>query len=156
MTPSEEDVANFIACAPDAGEGIAFVFLEGANSVDEALNQYFENPNKYSHPVTQTKGSKESRDSHIPPASMPSSNMPPPYTPPVNNVSGSRRRQHTNAVIEAGHVRARDEVRLFLILLYWPSYILLARNAKPPATRSNAISHLQQRYRTGTRNRFLL
>ena len=28
MKPSEEDVANFLAFAPDAGEGKAFVFLE--------------------------------------------------------------------------------------------------------------------------------
>jgi len=28
MTPSKEDIANFVAFAPDAGEGKAFVFLE--------------------------------------------------------------------------------------------------------------------------------
>jgi hypothetical protein len=28
MTPSEEDVTNFLAFAPEAGEGRAFLFLE--------------------------------------------------------------------------------------------------------------------------------
>jgi hypothetical protein len=28
MHPSEEDIANFLAIAPDAGEGAAFMFLE--------------------------------------------------------------------------------------------------------------------------------
>ena len=28
MKPSKEDVANFVAFAPDAGEGKAFVYLE--------------------------------------------------------------------------------------------------------------------------------
>ena len=28
MLPSEDDIANFIAFAPDAGEGNAFMFLE--------------------------------------------------------------------------------------------------------------------------------
>ena len=28
MLPSDDDIANFIAFAPDAGEGKAFMFLE--------------------------------------------------------------------------------------------------------------------------------
>jgi hypothetical protein len=28
MKPSEEDIANFISFAPDANEGVAFIFLE--------------------------------------------------------------------------------------------------------------------------------
>jgi hypothetical protein len=28
MLPSEDDIANFIAFAPEAGEGKAFIFLE--------------------------------------------------------------------------------------------------------------------------------
>lgn len=28
MVPSEDDIANFIAFAPEAGEGKAFMFLE--------------------------------------------------------------------------------------------------------------------------------
>jgi hypothetical protein len=32
MLPSEDDIANFIAFAPDAGEGKAFMFLEVRHS----------------------------------------------------------------------------------------------------------------------------
>jgi hypothetical protein len=41
-------------------------------------------------------------------------NDPPPYAPPARNMGGARRRPHTNPVIEAGNIRARDEVR-FLV-----------------------------------------
>lgn len=34
---------------------------------------------------------------------------PPPYAPPATTVARATHRHHTNAVIEAGHVRARDE-----------------------------------------------
>jgi hypothetical protein len=36
------------------------------------------------------------------------------YTPPSNIMSGQRHRPHTNAVIEAGNIRARDEVTFSL------------------------------------------
>jgi hypothetical protein len=129
MVPSEDDIAKFIAFAPSADEGKAFMFLEvrpphsfggpeyqpylmcvlkGAETIDEAVGQFYENPDKYSdipvpsksNPANQSKESKTQAYS------------PPPYAPPVNSVSGSRRRPHTNAVIEAGNIRARDEVRL--------------------------------------------
>ena len=32
MLPSKDDIANFIAFAPDAGEGKAFMFLEVRHS----------------------------------------------------------------------------------------------------------------------------
>jgi hypothetical protein len=32
MIPSKDDVANFLAFAPDAGEGKAFMFLEASYS----------------------------------------------------------------------------------------------------------------------------
>lgn len=41
---------------------------------------------------------------------------PPSYLPPSQNASMALRRPHTNPVIEAEHVRARDEVRLALTL----------------------------------------
>lgn len=105
MLPSEDDIANFIAFAPDVSEGKAFVFLEGADTVNEALNQFYENPSKYSHspvpsmssPVNHTKETKMQVYS------------PPPYAPLAKTMSGPRRPPHTNAVIEAGNVRARDE-----------------------------------------------
>jgi hypothetical protein len=64
--------------------------LKGADTIDEAVGQFFDNPDKYSHIAAvnhkQTK----------------------------MTVSASRHRPHTNAVIEAGNVRARDEVRFTL------------------------------------------
>jgi len=37
---------------------------------------------------------------------------PPSYQPPKQRANRAQRRPHTNAIIEAGHVRARDEVCL--------------------------------------------
>jgi hypothetical protein len=42
----------------------------------------------------------------------------PPYSPPANALAHFNRRPHTNPVIEAGHVRARDEVRFTLTLMW--------------------------------------
>jgi hypothetical protein len=84
--------------------------LKGADTINEALNQFYENPNKYSHsavpsmsnPVDHIKETKVQVHSPLPDA------------PLVKAMSGPRRRPHTNAVIEAGNVRARDEVRFTL------------------------------------------
>ena len=84
--------------------------LKGADTIDEALNQFYENPNKYSRsPVP----SMSNPVNHIKETKM-QVYSPPPYPPLANTVSGPRRRPHTNAVIEAGNVRARDEVRFTL------------------------------------------
>ena len=40
---------------------------------------------------------------------------PPSYPPPIQGASVAPHRPHTNLVIEAAHVRARDEVRLTLV-----------------------------------------
>lgn len=37
---------------------------------------------------------------------------PPPYAPPESSIAPRSLKPHTNVVIEAGHVRARDEVRV--------------------------------------------
>ena len=42
---------------------------------------------------------------------QPSNYAPPSYPPPTNGASRAAARHHTNQVIEAGKVRARDEVR---------------------------------------------
>ncbi|OCK73109.1 hypothetical protein K432DRAFT_438401 [Lepidopterella palustris CBS 459.81] len=105
MFPSKDDIANFIAFAPDAGEGKAFMYLEGADTIDEAVSQFYENPNKYSHspvpsmsnPVNHAKETKMQVCSPLPPA------------PPAKTMSRPWRQPHTNVVVEAGNVRARDE-----------------------------------------------
>lgn len=80
--------------------------LKGANTINEAVDQYYENPNRYDH-------------NPVPPKSNPVNQAlsPPSYPPPATTVSGARRRPHTNVVIEAGHVRARDEQEMQNMLL---------------------------------------
>jgi hypothetical protein len=130
MLPSTENVANFIAFAPDATEGLAFMYLEvrctcdviymillkcdpkNANTVDEAVSQFYENPHKYSNSLKAAPAASTSR---MPPqvdnkATMAPSYSLPPYAPPTSGPSRPQHRHHTNPVIEAGKVRARDEV----------------------------------------------
>jgi len=86
------------------------MYFKGANSIDEAVSQFYENPNKYTQPsaasmpapVADTKNTKVPADA------------PPAYAPPAYHMSRSQHRPHTNAVIEAARVRARDEVRFNL------------------------------------------
>ncbi|PNP47810.1 hypothetical protein TGAMA5MH_00862 [Trichoderma gamsii] len=111
MTPSEDAVAKFISCVPDADEGKAWVFLEGAASIDEAVEEYLDNPGKYSQ--LEPKSLKQA---NVAPGSV--SEAPPVYPAPSHNVSNNGKghtvhqhlRPHTNGVIEAGRIRARDEV----------------------------------------------
>ncbi|TVY32799.1 hypothetical protein LOCC1_G008712 [Lachnellula occidentalis] len=128
MLPSETDIANFIAFAPEADEGKAFVFLEGSNSVEEAVSQFYENPEKYSEPpqpaavpaysmssmstpVTSPRDAKGPSSSDAKEAKAPVYS-PPPYAPPPGTTAMQQQQQHqphTNPIIQAGHVRARDE-----------------------------------------------
>ena len=77
---------------------------------------------KVSTPATEIKEEKvpvsnmstpapQTHDAKVP-AFAPPAFAPPAYAPPANSSSGARRRPHTNAVIEAGHLRARDEVSI--------------------------------------------
>jgi hypothetical protein len=125
MHPSEDDVAKFLAIAPDAGEGTAFVFLEvrylvslhsltitltkisvkGADTLDDAVGQYFENPNKYSQSSISSM-SKSVNDTKVT-----KSRDYPPSSHAVSAVkNGTQYKVHTNAVIHAGNIRAQDEV----------------------------------------------
>ena len=106
--------------------------LKGADSIDEAVGQFYEDPNKYSHstapkmdnPVDNAKEAKT--QVYYPPVNGPPANTmsgtqaysPPPSAPPINAMSRPLRRPHTNVVIEAGNVRARDEVRCNLLLVW--------------------------------------
>jgi hypothetical protein len=79
--------------------------FKGADSIDEAVGQFYENPNKYSNsPVDhKSKSLNDAKDSKS------QTYDPPPYAPP-KTLRPTQHRPHTNAVIEAGLVRARDEV----------------------------------------------
>ncbi|UKZ81637.1 hypothetical protein TrVFT333_009409 [Trichoderma virens FT-333] len=111
MAPSEDAIAKFISCVPDADEGKAWVFLEGAASIDEAVEEYLDNPGKYSQPEP-----KSLKPADAVPGSV--SEAPPAYHTPSYKFSNNGRgytihqhiQPHTNKVIEAAGIRARDEV----------------------------------------------
>lgn len=75
---------------------------------------------------------------------------PPAYPPPSQSTSTVRYRPHTNQVIEAAHVRAKDEVCLTLTSVFKLSShhqradSVAARNAEYAAGCSIQISNLQQ------------
>ncbi|MCJ1310167.1 hypothetical protein MMC25_003828 [Agyrium rufum] len=147
MLTTIDDIAKFIAFAPDASEGTAIRFLEGANTIDEAVGQYYENPEKYAHKPTpimpgvgqdtkdtkydketsdsmtakETGESKESKESKMMADAPPTYNQSTtsngsttgaslqPTTSRSQSQQYKQHKHHTNAVIEAGHLRARDE-----------------------------------------------
>ena len=173
MLPSEDNIANFLAFAPEADEGKAFVFLEvsplaatrclesksvlmstlkGASTMEEAVTQYYENPDKYSQPPAPPPAphpapvdSKPVKDTKASPKQV---DAPPTYFPPQNTMSAQRHRPHTNVVINAGIVRARDEVSLCLFTcgheLIYPC--LIARDAEFAPKRAALVWYIQQRY----------
>jgi hypothetical protein len=69
--------------------------LKNAKSIEEAVAEFYDNPKKYSSNTAPTMPTS----SDVPNAAILASRRPP-------------QQHHTNAVIEAGHVRARDEVSL--------------------------------------------
>lgn len=86
--------------------------LKGANSVNDAVDQYYENPAKYTHSqgVSKSDPVKHTREAKMPAYSPPS------YPPPNATMSAARHRPHTNQVTEAGHIRARDEQEMQITL----------------------------------------
>ncbi|GKZ55815.1 hypothetical protein AnigIFM49718_000981 [Aspergillus niger] len=107
MLPSRDDIAKFISIAPEATEGKALIFLQGASSLDEAINQFYENPNRY--PNNAVAGRPDPRvQSDVTDAQA----LPPSYDSHISSVHRAEHAPHKNIVTEAGDVRARDEVRL--------------------------------------------
>ena len=97
--------------------------LKDANTIDEAVGRYYEDPNKYSK--SQGGGisnSPKNPEERGPPVYTPYSNTlsyAPSYTPSANATGGTVVRHHTNQVIEAGDIRALDEVSFIV------SYLIL-------------------------------
>ena len=81
-----------------------------ASTMEEAVNQYYENPSKYSQTPAPVK-SNPVKDAKAPPKQA---DAPPVYFPSPSTASTLSRRPHSNAVIGAGLVRARDEVSLLI------------------------------------------
>lgn len=82
-------------------------------SIDEAVEEYLDNPGKYLQPKP-----KSLKQANVVPGSV--GEAPPAYHAPSHNFSDNGRghtihqqlRPHTNRVIEAARIRARDEVSL--------------------------------------------
>jgi hypothetical protein len=81
--------------------------FQGAASIDDAVGQFYENPNKHAQSSAISKSNPVKQDAKD---NNNTTYDPPPYAPPKNTARAVQRRPHTNAVVEAGHVRARDEV----------------------------------------------
>ncbi|KAJ6120147.1 hypothetical protein N7523_004427 [Penicillium sp. IBT 18751x] len=136
MQPSRTNIADFLSFVPDADTAEAVLFLQGAESVNEAVDQYYENPQRYSNrarPVIRTSMSvsvtqrAQSVNGNSPREVALSPTFPPSYvlamrSPPASTASqtsprhslatmssGSSHRPHTNVLIEASKLRARDE-----------------------------------------------
>ncbi|RAK95265.1 uncharacterized protein BO80DRAFT_429988 [Aspergillus ibericus CBS 121593] len=103
MLPTTDDIAKFISVAPDANEGKALIFLQWANSLDEALSLFFEDPDQYSQPPPNKDNPRSQ------PNGADTQGLPPSYESHRNPVSRPQRGSHTNVVIQAAEVRARDE-----------------------------------------------
>jgi hypothetical protein len=90
--------------------------VKGAITLEEAVGQFYESPNKYTPapPPGMSEPVKKAMDAKT--QSSPPQYAPPQYAPPANVMSRPRHRPHMNPVIEAGILRARDEVRFTLIL----------------------------------------
>ncbi|PYH65019.1 uncharacterized protein BO88DRAFT_349692 [Aspergillus vadensis CBS 113365] len=112
MLPSTDDIAKFISIAPEATEGKALKFLQEASSFDEALDQFYENPDRYSNIADASRSDSRLQSDH---AEMRA--LPPSYELHISSVSGAQRAPHKNVVTEAGDVRARDEQEMQNMLL---------------------------------------
>ncbi|OJJ43589.1 hypothetical protein ASPZODRAFT_19311 [Penicilliopsis zonata CBS 506.65] len=110
MIPSESTIAEFLAFAPEADEGKAFVFLEGSESIQAAVESFYADPDKYSN--AQIADAKTSGEKPID-KKIDGNNdvLPPAYTLPAGYVPS-----HTNPVIHAALVRARDEQEMQTLL----------------------------------------
>ncbi|KAF3385076.1 hypothetical protein F1880_001860 [Penicillium rolfsii] len=129
MLPSQDTLAEFRARVPGIDAGTAYLFLETATSVDDAVDQFFENPLKFNRRPPSSISSVRSPISPVSPTltamtgttTSPAAEPPtrgaefsPMYpSPPLSTVSesvtSSQRRVHTNEVIEAAKIRARGE-----------------------------------------------
>ncbi|KAJ5310394.1 uncharacterized protein N7443_002855 [Penicillium atrosanguineum] len=136
MQLSQTNIADFLSFVPDADTAEAALFLQRAGSVSEAVDQYYENPQRYSSralsgistsmSVSVSHRAQSATGNHPLPIAL-SPTYPPSYSlamrsPPASTASQTSPRQsiatmssesshrpHTNALIEASKVRARDE-----------------------------------------------
>jgi hypothetical protein len=84
---------------------------KGAENMEEAVRQFYDTPDKYSQDLlsANSKTANHTKETKM------RTDAPPTYNQSSQAVTRPRHRHHTNAVIEAGLIRARDEVRFALI-----------------------------------------
>lgn len=99
-------------------------------------------PSLQTKPPPQDKKQNGGGNDHQPPAYAP-----PSQPPPASGASRANIRHHTNKVIEAAALRAKDEVRLSLArdAANAMTDVRSARNAERITESAVPISHLQQR-----------
>ncbi|KAJ5766246.1 uncharacterized protein N7511_003862 [Penicillium nucicola] len=155
MRPSASNISEFMSCVPGIDEARAGLFVEVcianadleiqftdlveyANSINEAVDQYYENPNRHSNRlnrppssiVSPMAGSPSGWDQPNSSGSNMSSTRPPSYslaTRPMSSSHGSEtsrrvssqttsscasHRSHENALMRAAKVRAQDEAEM--------------------------------------------
>ncbi|GKZ30140.1 hypothetical protein AbraIFM66950_007999 [Aspergillus brasiliensis] len=112
MLPSSDDIAKFISIAPNATEGKALIFLQEASSLDEALNWFYENPDRFSNIAAASEPNvmAQSVDTTV-------QALPPSYESHVSPVRVAEHVPHQNVVTKAGDVRAKDEQEMQNMLL---------------------------------------
>ncbi|KAJ5206348.1 hypothetical protein N7491_003032 [Penicillium cf. griseofulvum] len=101
MLPSTDDVAKFISIAPEANEGTALRFLEGAETLEDAISRYYEVQNETTDPslLSPTTLTMDAMDAE---ADM----RPPPYaSSPISELA----HHHTNIFTAAANIRCKDE-----------------------------------------------
>ncbi|RAH47102.1 uncharacterized protein BO95DRAFT_513387 [Aspergillus brunneoviolaceus CBS 621.78] len=107
MTPTREDIAKFLTIVPQANEGQALLYLQGANTLEEAVTQFYDGSLTHANgaaPV-DTSNSVSQDQSAQPDHADPL----PSYQAAVAMGGNEARAVHTNLVIEAAKLRARDE-----------------------------------------------
>ncbi|CAI7572421.1 unnamed protein product [Penicillium glandicola] len=97
MLPSTDDITKFIAIAPEANEGTALRFLEGAENIDDAISRYYDEIQNGPTAPTLPNPANTTMDAE---------NLPPPY---ARSAIRGLEHHYTNTFIEASDVRSKDE-----------------------------------------------
>ncbi|PYH87395.1 hypothetical protein BO71DRAFT_489605 [Aspergillus ellipticus CBS 707.79] len=111
MVPNEDDIVKFVSVASNATEGTALMFLQGASTMDEALTQYYENPDKYSRAAVPSENSPNIQSQERSQRN-PEPVLPPSYQEVVTIQNNLHESSHINKVISASKVRAKDEQQM--------------------------------------------
>ncbi|KAJ5823612.1 hypothetical protein N7447_005952 [Penicillium robsamsonii] len=101
MLPSTDDIAKFISIAPDANEGTALRFLEGAGNIEDAISRYYEIQNEVTAPNLPNPT----------PLTMDATDVGPDMRPPpyARSAINGFAHHHTNIFTGVASIRSKDE-----------------------------------------------